>query len=52
MLRIDQKLGHKTCLNKFKRMEIIPNISSQPKQYKTRNQLQREKWEKITHVET
>ena len=51
MLRIDQKLSQKTSLNKFKRMEIIPN-SFKPQQYESRNQLQREKWEKNKHVET
>ena len=45
-------LGHKTNLNKFKRIENISSIFFQPQQYKSRNQLQEEKWGKHKHVET
>ena len=51
--RIDHVLGHKTSLNKCKRMErnYITHFF-QPQHYETRNQLQKEKWEKNKHMET
>ena len=36
----------KTCLNKFKRIEMISSIFPQHQQYETGNQLQEEKWGK------
>ena len=50
-MRIDNILDHKRSLNKFKRIQIISSIFSQ-QQYKTRNRLQKEKWEKNKYVET
>ena len=49
--KIDHILGHKTSLNKFKDRNYIKRYF-QPWQYETRNQLQKEKWEKSQHVET
>lgn len=43
--RIDYILGHKTCSNKIKRIEMISSIFFQPPCYNTRNKLQKEKWE-------
>ena len=43
---IDHILGCKTSLNKFKRTEIISSIFFGPQQSETRNQPQKEKWEK------
>ena len=45
-------LGHKTSLNKFKRLKIISSIFFRPRHHETRNQLQEEKREKHRHVET
>ena len=45
-------LGHKTSLNKFKRIEIISSIFFSSQQYEIRNQLQKEKWGKNKYVET
>ena len=50
--RIDHMLGHKRSLNKFKSIEIISCTFPQQQWYKTRNQLQEEKWEKHKHMET
>ena len=35
--RIGHMLGHKTSLNKFKKIEIISSIFSEPQCYETRN---------------
>ena len=39
-------LGHKTSLNKFRKIEIISRTFSE-----SRNQLQEENWEKHRHIE-
>ena len=49
---IDHMLGHKTSLNKFKRIETISSFFSQPQHYETRNQLQKQRCEKHEHMET
>ena len=41
--RIDHILGHKSNLSKFKKIEIISSISSEPQCYETRYQLQEKK---------
>ena len=38
--RIDHTLGHKSSLGKFKKIEIIPSIFSEPQCSKIRSQLQ------------
>ena len=38
--RIDHILGHKSSLSKFKKIEIVSSIFSDPQNYKTRHQLQ------------
>ena len=50
--RIDHILGHKTSLNKVKRIEIISSIFFPTTKYKTRSQLQKEKGEKNKHIES
>ena len=37
--RIDHILGHKSRLGKFKKIEIVSNIFSEPQRYETRYQL-------------
>ena len=44
--RIDDNLGHKTNLSKFKRIEITSGIIGQPKEYETGNKLQKKKKKK------
>lgn len=42
--------AHKINLNNFKRLKIILSIFSNKQWCETRNQLQKDKWEKNTHI--
>ena len=50
--RIDYILGHKTSLNKCKRIETISSIFFWPQWYETRNQIQEKKCGKHKHGDT
>ena len=47
ILNIPYMQRYKTSLNKFKRIEIISSICSDPQYHETGNQPQKEKWEKM-----
>ena len=49
--RIDHILGHKTSHNKFRGQNIFKHLFC-PQEYETRNQPQKEKWEKNEHTKT
>ena len=44
--------GHRTSLNKFKKIEMVPSIFFWPRQQEIINQLQEENWKKYKHMET
>ena len=48
--RTENKLGHKTCLNKFTKIQVIAGIFSDYN-YETKNQQQEEIWKDHQYME-
>ena len=49
--RIDHVLGHKTCLNKFKKIEIISSIFSNHNAMRLEINYKKKNWKNHTYME-